>query len=60
MGIALVGFIFLAAALKGLGHLALDLIQRRMSRKQKTTATAALLIITVVLDVPGLVRFYGR
>ena len=60
MGIVLLGFIVLGTALKRLGHLALDWIERRMTPRQKMAATAALLLIVAVLAVLGLVQFYGR
>jgi len=46
--------------LEGMGLLAFEWLERRLSRKQKIAGTAALLVVAVVMAVRGLLQVYGR
>jgi len=60
VGILVAVLIVLGIVLEGLGLLAFEWLERRLSRKQKIAGTAALLVIAVVMATRGLLQVYGR
>jgi len=60
IGILLAVLIVLGIVLEGMGLLAFEWLERRLSRKQKIAGTAALLVVAVVMAVRGLLQVYGR
>ena len=67
VGVILAVLILLGIVLEGLGLIAIEWLERRMSRlerrmsrKQKIAATAALLVVAVALATRGLLQIYGH
>lgn len=52
--------IVLGVVLEGLGLIAFEWLERRMSRKQKMASTIALLIFAIIVATRGLLEIFGR
>jgi len=60
VGVILAVLILLGIVLEGLGMIAIEWLERRMSRKQKIAGTAALLVVAVAVATRGLLQIYGH
>ena len=60
IGILVAVLIVVGIVLEGMGLLAFEWLERRLSRKQKIVGTAALLVVAVVMAARGLLQVYGR
>jgi uncharacterized membrane protein YidH (DUF202 family) len=59
-GIIVAVLILLGILLEGLGLIAIEWLERRMSRKQKLAGTAAVLVVAVAVATRGLLQIYGH
>jgi hypothetical protein len=60
IGIILAVLILLGIVLEGLGLIAIEWLERRISRKQKIAGTGALLVLAVAVVTRGLLQIYGH
>ena len=52
--------ILLGIVLEGLGLIAIEWLERRMSRKQKIAGAAALVVVAVAVATRSLLQIYGH
>ncbi len=60
VGIAVAILILLGIALEGLGLVAIEWLERRLSRKQKLAGTIGLLVFAIIIATRGLLQIFGR
>jgi len=60
VGIAVAVLILLGIALEGLGLVAFERLERRMSRKQRLAGTIGLLVFAIIVATRGLLHVLGR
>jgi hypothetical protein len=60
VGIAVAILILLGIALEGLGLVAIEWLERRLSRKQKLAGTIGLLVFAIIIATRGLLQVFGH